>query len=226
MGRLVFGVLVTAIHNPPRTVMGRVLLLLEPFREAGSLTLTELSEYTGFPRSSTHRLLSQLVRVGWLRRSGTTYYLGPKMVELGSLAQHHDRIYRAAVDIAYRLHQRTAMAVHLTVLDGDDVLYLEKVGGRWAATALPTRVGQRRPARDTAEGAALLARRAGQRPAVRENIAECGAGGRVWCVAMAFDAGHREIAALSLTGSVGRIPPGVDRDLALAVDLVTSKLSH
>lgn len=214
----------TTDDDRPQTVMGRVLVLLEPFRESGGLTLTELADRTGFPRSSTHRLLLQLVKVGWLRRSGTTYQLGPKMMELGSLAQNHDRIYRAAVSAMYQLYRRTGMAVHLTVLEGDDLLCLEKIGGRWAGV-LRTRVGQRRPARETAEGAALLALRDGYGSVVQECIVGCGAGEQVRCVAVAFDAGHGEIAALSLAGPAGRTPEGADRDLIRVAGLVAAALS-
>ena len=212
-------------HERPQTVMGRVLLLLEPFREADSLTLTELAERTGFPRSSTHRMLLQLVEVGWIRRSGTSYHLGPKLTELGSLAQGHDRIHQAARASMYQLHKSTRMAVHLAVLEGDDLLYLEKVGGRWASSALPTHVGQRRPAPEAVEGLALLAYRDGREPALEELVFDGLGGEQVHCLAVAFDAQNGEIAALSLTGPVGRTPEGAARALALAAELVASALS-
>jgi DNA-binding IclR family transcriptional regulator len=46
--------------------------------------------------------------------------------------------------------------VHLAVLDGSDVVYLEKIAGGLGA-AIPTRVGGRQPAHCTAVGKALLA---------------------------------------------------------------------
>ncbi|MER7683345.1 IclR family transcriptional regulator C-terminal domain-containing protein [Streptomyces sp. NPDC096934] len=48
------------------------------------------------------------------------------------------------------------MVVHLTVLDGPDVVDLDKVGGRFAA-AIPSRVGGHAPAHCTAGGKAILA---------------------------------------------------------------------
>lgn len=124
----------------------------------------------------------------------------------------------------YQLHKRTRMAVHLAVLDGNDLLYLEKVGGRWAAT-LPTNVGQRRRAHETVEGAALLAHRDSQEPGAAERVLDGAAGEQVHCVAIAFAAPNGEIAALSLTGPAGRTPESAHHDLALATDLVVSKLS-
>ncbi|WP_157105914.1 IclR family transcriptional regulator [Nocardia sienata] len=215
----------TAVDNRSQTVMGRVLLLLEPFRECETLTLTELAERAGFPRSSAHRLLSQLVEVGWLGRNGTAYHLGPKLVELGSEARRHDRIYRAAAPTMYQLRKRTGMTVQLTVLDGDELLFLELIGGRWAASALCARVGQRLPARGTVEGAALLALRDGCGPVVRDSVIRGRAGEWVRCVALAFDAGWQEAAALSLAGPAGRTPEGAVHDLAVAADMVVSQLS-
>ncbi|MBF6354994.1 helix-turn-helix domain-containing protein [Nocardia higoensis] len=216
----------TAVADRSQTVMGRVLLLLEPFRERDGLTLTELAERAGFPRSSAHRMLSQLVDVGWLRRNGTSYHLGPKMVELGSEARAHDRIYRAAAPLMYRLHKRTGMAVRLIVLEGDELLVLEQIGGRWAAAALRTRPGQRRRAQGAVEGAALLAVRAGRGPVLRECVVPGGSGGQVRCLTVGFEAGRDEIAALSLSGPAGRKLDGAVRDLASAVDSLASELAR
>lgn len=214
----------SATDDRRQTVMGRALLMVESFRESDGLTLTELANHTGLPRSSSHRMLVQLVEVGWIRRSGTTYHLGPKLAELGSLAQTHDRVHRAAQASMYRLHRRSGAVVHLAVLDGEELLYLDKIGGRWAAT-LRTRVGQRRPIHETAEGAALAAKRDGYADSVRERVHVCGMGERIHCLAAAFDAGHSQIAALSLTSPDGRMAKGAGRELRLVADMVASRLA-
>ncbi|ORK00015.1 IclR family transcriptional regulator [Prescottella equi] len=146
----------TTDASSPIAVIDRVAVLLDAFREAERLTLSELSRRTGFPRSSTHRMLLQLVRIGWIRRHGHAYELGMKMLELGSLAQHHDRVHQAALPVMHELHNATGLVVHLAVLDGPDVLYLEKIGGRFTLS-VPSRVGGRQPAHRTAIGKALLA---------------------------------------------------------------------
>ncbi len=79
-----------------------------------------------------------------------------RLVELGSLAVHQDRLHRAAIPLLHELHRATGLVVHLAVLDGTDVVYLEKIGDRMAA-AIPTRVGGRQPAHCTAVGKAILA---------------------------------------------------------------------
>ncbi|MBZ4288797.1 IclR family transcriptional regulator, partial [Mycobacterium tuberculosis] len=82
---------------------------------------------------SAHRILERLVQLRWLRRDGRDYELGMRLVELGSLALHQDRIHRAAIPLLRDLHRATGLVVHLAVLDGSDVVYLEKIGGQMVA---------------------------------------------------------------------------------------------
>jgi len=140
----------------PSAVIDRVSLVLDAFDGPGRLTLAQLVRRTGLPRSSAHRMLERLVQLRWLRRSGRDYELGMRLVELGSLAVHQDRLVRAARPLLNELHCATGLVVHLAVLDGADVVYLEKVGDR-LASVIPTRVGGRQPAHCTAVGKAMLA---------------------------------------------------------------------
>ena len=140
----------------PSAVIDRVSLVLDAFDGPGRLTLAQVVRRTGLPRSSAHRMLERLVQLRWLRRSGRDYELGMRLVELGSLAVHQDRLHRAATPLLHDLHRATGLVVHLAVLDGSDVVYLEKIGDRMAA-AIPTRVGGRQPAHCAAVGKAMLA---------------------------------------------------------------------
>lgn len=146
----------TATVETPSAVIDRVSLVLDAFDGPGRLTLAQIVRRTGLPRSSAHRMLERLVALRWLRRNGRDYELGMRLVELGSLAVHQDRLHRAAIPLLHDLHRATGLVVHLAVRDGSDVLYLEKIGDRMA-TAIPTRVGGRQPAHCTAVGKAILA---------------------------------------------------------------------
>lgn len=142
----------------PSNVIDRVSLVLEAFDGSGSLTLAQIVRRTGLPRSSAHRMLERLVSLRWLSRDGFDYELGVRLVELGNLALQQDRIHRAAIPLLRDLHRATGLVVHLAVLDGSDVVYLEKIGDEVRA-AIPTRVGGRQPAQCTAVGKAILAYR-------------------------------------------------------------------
>ncbi|MGV0746470.1 IclR family transcriptional regulator [Mycolicibacterium sp. XJ870] len=145
-----------AATETPSAVIDRISLVLEAFDGPGRLTLAQIVRRTGLPRSSAHRMLERLVQLRWLRRNGRDYELGMRLVELGSLAVHQDRLHKAAIPKLHELHAATGLVVHLAVLDGPDVVYMEKVGNRMAA-ALPTRVGSRQPAHCAAVGKAMLA---------------------------------------------------------------------
>lgn len=139
----------------PTAVIDRISLVLDAFDGPGRLTLAQIVRRTGLPRSSAHRMLERLVQLRWLRRSGRDYELGMRLVELGSLAVHQDRLVRAAGPLLGQLHRATGLSVHLAVLDGPDVVYLDKIGDQ----RIPTRVGGRQPAHCTAVGKAILAYR-------------------------------------------------------------------
>jgi DNA-binding IclR family transcriptional regulator len=140
----------------PSAVIDRISLVLDAFDGPGRLTLSQVVRRTGLPRSSAHRMLERLVQLRWLRRSGRDYELGMRLVELGSLAVHQDRLVRAAAQLLGELHRATGLVVHLAILDGPDVVYLDKIGDLMSA-GLPTRVGGRQPAHCTAVGKAILA---------------------------------------------------------------------
>ncbi|MFD6199361.1 IclR family transcriptional regulator [Mycobacteriaceae bacterium NPDC060252] len=154
------GTMTTTTAEPatPSAVIDRVSLLLDAFDGPGRLTLAQLVRRTGLPRSSVHRMLERLVQLRWLRRDGRDYELGTRLVELGSLAVHQDRLHAAALPMLHELHRATGLVVHLSILDGTDVVYLEKIGAGMGA-AVATRIGGRQPAHCTASGKAILAYR-------------------------------------------------------------------
>lgn len=140
----------------PSAVIDRLALLLDAFDGPGRLTLAQLVRRTGLPRSSVHRMLERLVQLRWLRRNGRDYELGTRLVELGSLAVHQNRLHAAAKPLLHELHRATGLVVHLAILEGPDVVYLDKVGDGLSA-AINTRIGGRQPAHCTAVGKAIMA---------------------------------------------------------------------
>jgi len=151
------------MSEAPSSMVDRVVLILSIFERssAEALTAGQISVRSGIPRSSVHRILSQLVTARWLMRHEDGYALGLRMFEIGSLVAHRSRITSAARPFIHELAERTGQVVHLAVLDQQDVVYLDKVGSafldRAFADTLPSRVGGRLPAHCTAVGKALLA---------------------------------------------------------------------
>lgn len=139
------------------SMIGRVALVFEAFDDLHpKLTLSEVAERAGLPLSSTHRILEQMTSVRWLDRSGDHYQLGLRILELGGLAAHRNRLRAAALPLIQELHAATGQVVHLAMLDGREAVYLEKIGGPFSKK-VPTRVGGRQPVHCTGIGKAILA---------------------------------------------------------------------
>lgn len=147
----------SAPAEPPSSMVERMTLVLGAFDGASPwLTLQQLADRSGLPRSTAHRILDQLVRLRWLEHVGGGYRLGMRALELGGLAVAHNELREATAPLLHDLHQRTATTAHLAVLDQLDIVYLDKVSGRTGA-GIPSRVGGRTPAHATAAGKAILA---------------------------------------------------------------------
>ncbi len=141
----------------PPSMVERMSLILDAFATPSvRLTLEEVARATHLPRSTTHRILDQLVRLRWLTHTSFGYALGQRALELGGGDKAHGDLRIEAAPVLHELQVRTGMVAHLAVLEGSEVLYLDKMGGRFAAT-VPSRVGGRAPAHSTALGKAMLA---------------------------------------------------------------------
>jgi DNA-binding IclR family transcriptional regulator len=120
------------------------------------LGVSELARRTGMPKSSAHRLIGHLVRQGLLEREAGAVRLGIRLFEIGQLAIRRRGLVDAARPYLADLREATRNTVHLAVLEGTEVVYLDIVGGPDAPT-LPSRIGGRFPAHATAVGKAILA---------------------------------------------------------------------
>lgn len=141
----------------PSSVLGRAFLLLKCFGPGDTeLTLTELSLRSGLAKPTTHRLLREMADLRAVEKSKSGYRVGMQLFEIGQLAPQQRVLRDAALSILVDLAEETGEAVHMAVLDGSEVLYVEKVDGR-SGPRLPTSVGGRMPAYCTGLGKAILA---------------------------------------------------------------------
>lgn len=132
-------------------------LVLDAFRpEGGPLRLDELAARSGLPRSTVHRLLTRLITVGCVERSADGFHLGRKLFELGAVVSPERGLREAALPYMQDLYIATHEAVHMGVMDGRDVVYVEKIYGH-AVFEMPSRIGGRLPLACTAIGKAMLA---------------------------------------------------------------------
>ncbi len=134
----------------------RGLTLLERVAD-GVQDLEGLAQSLGLRRSTTHRILTAMVRAGYLRhepRKG--YRLGPKLIRLGFRAYGQLHLPALARPYLEALRDATQETVHLAVLEGKEVVYIDKVPGL-RELQLASQIGAHFPAQTTALGKALLA---------------------------------------------------------------------
>lgn len=139
------------------SVLRRVTTILDAFG-AGSdaLGASELARRTGIAKSTVHRLAAELAATGLLERRHDGYVLGLRLFELGELVPRRRGMREAALPHMADLRAATGQTVHLAVLDGTEVVYVEILHSQ-DAPSLPSRVGGRLPAHATAVGKAILA---------------------------------------------------------------------
>nr|WP_243731553.1 IclR family transcriptional regulator C-terminal domain-containing protein [Nocardioides ochotonae] len=151
-------VVVVSEERVGRTGVGeRLLEVLEAFVESGDrLTLDQVRETTGLPRTTTYRMLRLLSDRSWLDHGPSGYALGPQIASLGRRAGDLEELRSAASGPLNELQGATGAVAHLSVLDGASIRHVDKVGGAsWAD--VPSSIGMRLPVHDTASGWSILA---------------------------------------------------------------------
>ena len=132
----------------------RGLAILEA-AAAGVRDLRTFGAALGTTRSTTHRLVSSLVQARYLRQVQGGYLLGPKLIELGTIALEQMPLTAVARPHLEALAQHTHDTIHLGVRDGDDVLYIDKIPGT-RGLEMRSRVGHRMPLASTGIGKAMM----------------------------------------------------------------------
>ncbi len=120
------------------------------------LSVRDLAERTGIPKSSVHRVVAELRAAGLLEAATSGVRLGMALFELGGTALQQNRLEAQARPFLEALFDRTGQLSQLGVLQGTDLLYLARVG-RGGHHRVASPVGGRIPATCTASGKALLA---------------------------------------------------------------------
>lgn len=135
----------------------RALRVLGSFSlDRPELGVSEIGEELGMHKSTVHRLLATLEVEGFVRStSQNRYVLGWRVLELGAAVSAGGEIREKILDSLSDVVRSTGETAHLAVLDGGEVLYVEKVESE-RTLRMPSSVGRRLPAHVTALGKVLL----------------------------------------------------------------------
>jgi DNA-binding IclR family transcriptional regulator len=139
-------------------MLGKIVRVLDAVAARGPIvSRTYIARSTGLPKATANRIVAELIDARLLQPVDGGVALGIRLFELGSLAEQRGLGLRdASLPYMEDLYEITHETVQLAVLDGMDVIYLQKLSGR-RSVRLDTRVGGRRPLTCTGSGKLLLA---------------------------------------------------------------------
>jgi IclR family pca regulon transcriptional regulator len=157
--------------TPARTETGsgqsqsleRGLAILSAFKPATpELGISELARVLGLTRSTSHRYVSTLARLGYLQQNPQSrkYRLGPRVLDLGFSAINSMELRQIAATHLQQLSDETGHTVNMAILDGTDIVYIERCRSQQQGQReidLNLHVGSRLPAYCTSMGKVLLA---------------------------------------------------------------------
>ena len=127
-------------------------------RQQRDCRVVEVAQALGLARSNAHRTLHTLVECGWAVQNAetSTYRAGLRLFELGALVEGAFDLKTLLRPHLATLARTSAEAIHLTLLDGAEIIYLDKFDSPLPVAAY-SRIGGRAPADCVASGKALLA---------------------------------------------------------------------
>ena len=142
----------------PIASVNNALLLLLLFREQPRVRLTDACKYLGVAHSTAHRLLAMLAHHGFVQQEPVTraYIAGPALVEVGLAVVGSLNVREQARPVMEELAAELGETVHLGVLEGNQVRYVDAVESERALRVV-ARTGTLVPAHCTSLGKALLA---------------------------------------------------------------------
>lgn len=220
-------------------------------------TIDDVAAHTGLSRSNAHRTLQTLIHAGYVERDPTdgAYRNTMKMFALGVRQQGDLDVRRVAPPYMGILAKETGETIHLSILDGHEVIYIEKIDSDQPIRAY-SMVGGRAPAYAVATGKALLAAQQEsiwdtlpaqltrytsktivEREALKAELAKVVRAGYAinrgeWradvggLAAPIFNGFDRPIAAVGISGPLARLTPARMKELAPRVVEVAGELSR
>ena len=151
----------------------KVVRVLDVFSTVDrALSLADIGQRTGFPKSTAHRLLAAMREAGLLDqdRERDRYRLGMKLFELGNIVLANMDLHREARPFVDALTRQSGQAVHLAVFDGHRALVIHRADAS-PEKGQPTALIEQAPVHCTSVGKAILAF---QTPATIDRVISAG----------------------------------------------------
>ncbi|KQY48500.1 IclR family transcriptional regulator [Rhizobium sp. Root483D2] len=144
-------------HNSGTGTLGKVLSVLETVVTSDRpLRFSDILALTGQPRGTLHRQLSHLVEEGLLTQGrDLCYEPGLRLLKFAYRSWSKNQFRAVAAPHLRRLHEETGETVHLGVLRGTEIIYVDKVESR-QTVRMESQIGNASPVYCTGLGKAAL----------------------------------------------------------------------
>ena len=138
--------------------LARGLAVIEVFdKDHPAVTLTDVARATQLTRATARRLLHTLVQLGYASFDGKLFKLTPKVLQLGYAYISSLNIWQVAQPFMVELVELVHESCSVSVLDGQDVVYVARVPTAKRIMSINLNIGTRLPAHVTSMGRVLLA---------------------------------------------------------------------
>lgn len=126
-------------------------------RHEDPVNLKRLANATSLHPSTAHRILNMMVQFRMIDRiEPGTYRLGIRLLELGNLVKTRINLRQEALPYMRQLHQELHETVNLSVRQGDEMVYVERLLSDRTAMRVVHLIGARAPLHITAVGKLFL----------------------------------------------------------------------
>lgn len=143
---------------PGESGLSRIMRILDAFDHGRSvLSPAQIVRCTGLPQSSTYRLVGEMLEAGLLDPAPSGgVQTGLRLWELASRGSRTARLRALARPFLLDLHERVGHHVQLSVIDGGEIVCVERFSAP-GSVANVTQVAGRLPAAAVTPGIVLLA---------------------------------------------------------------------
>lgn len=146
-----------ARRSDGRSALDRAVSVLEAFpRGASGLPMSQVALRASLSLPTAYRIVGELVELGLLERAGTEVRLGVRLWELAHRVPRALSLRDAALPFMDDVQAATRQHVQMGVLEGTEVLFLERLSAR-ASVVNFTIIGGRLPLHASSSGLVLLA---------------------------------------------------------------------
>ncbi|NTF31001.1 IclR family transcriptional regulator [Rhizobium skierniewicense] len=145
------------IRHSSTGTLGKAISLLEMVvMSSRPLRFTDILDLSGQPRGTLHRQLVHLLEEGLLEQNeDQTYSAGVRLLTFAAQAWNTNDLRSVAAPHLRLLHEKTQESVHLGVLRGAEIVYLDKIDGKHAVR-MHSQIGRVSPVFCTGVGKAAL----------------------------------------------------------------------